>query len=44
MLAARLHGNRDLRVEDMPEPGLPPPGQVRVTPVWCGIRGTDLHE
>ncbi|HEY6596432.1 MAG TPA: alcohol dehydrogenase catalytic domain-containing protein, partial [Asanoa sp.] len=44
MLAARLHGNRDLRVEDMPEPGLPPPGQVRVTRVWCGICGTDLHE
>jgi (R,R)-butanediol dehydrogenase/meso-butanediol dehydrogenase/diacetyl reductase len=44
MLAARLHGNRDLRVEDMPEPGLPPTGQVRVTPVWCGICGTDLHE
>jgi (R,R)-butanediol dehydrogenase / meso-butanediol dehydrogenase / diacetyl reductase len=44
MLAARLHGNRDLRVEDMPEPGPPPPHQVRVTPVWCGICGTDLHE
>jgi (R,R)-butanediol dehydrogenase/meso-butanediol dehydrogenase/diacetyl reductase len=44
MLAARLHGNRDLRVEQMPAPGTPPPGQVRVTPVWCGICGTDLHE
>jgi (R,R)-butanediol dehydrogenase/meso-butanediol dehydrogenase/diacetyl reductase len=44
MLAARLHGNQDLRVEDVPAPGAPPPGQVRVTPVWCGICGTDLHE
>lgn len=44
MLAARLHGNQDLRVEEMPEPGAPPPGQVRVAPVWCGICGTDLHE
>jgi (R,R)-butanediol dehydrogenase/meso-butanediol dehydrogenase/diacetyl reductase len=44
MLAARLHGNRDLRVEEVPSPGAPPPGQVRVTPVWCGICGTDLHE
>jgi (R,R)-butanediol dehydrogenase / meso-butanediol dehydrogenase / diacetyl reductase len=44
MLAARLHGNRDLRVEEAPPPSAPPPGQVRVTPVWCGICGTDLHE
>ena len=44
MLAARLHGNRDLRVEEMTPPGAPPPGQIRVTPVWCGICGTDLHE
>jgi (R,R)-butanediol dehydrogenase/meso-butanediol dehydrogenase/diacetyl reductase len=44
MLAARLHGNRDLRVEEMTAPGPPPAGQVRVTPVWCGICGTDLHE
>jgi (R,R)-butanediol dehydrogenase/meso-butanediol dehydrogenase/diacetyl reductase len=44
MLAARLHGNRDLRVEDVPPLGEPPPGQVRVAPVWCGICGTDLHE
>src|ERR671931_290860 len=44
MLAARLHGNRDLRVEEMTPPGAPPPGQFLVTPVWCGICGTDLHE
>ena len=44
MLAARLHGNRDLRVEQTPEPGAPGPGQVCVEPRWCGICGTDLHE
>ena len=44
MLAARLHGNRDLRVEQMPEPETVPAGQVRVRPEWCGICGTDLHE
>jgi (R,R)-butanediol dehydrogenase/meso-butanediol dehydrogenase/diacetyl reductase len=33
MLAARLHGNQDLRVEEVPAPGAPPPGQVRV---FCG--------
>jgi (R,R)-butanediol dehydrogenase / meso-butanediol dehydrogenase / diacetyl reductase len=44
MLAARLHGNRDLRVEEIPEPGAVAPGHVRVRPQWCGICGTDLHE
>ena len=44
MLAARLHGNRDLRVDEMPEPGAVGPGQLRVLPQWCGICGTDLHE
>jgi (R,R)-butanediol dehydrogenase/meso-butanediol dehydrogenase/diacetyl reductase len=44
MLAARLHGNRDLRVEHVPAPDAPRPGQIRVSPVWCGICGTDLHE
>ena len=44
MLAARLHGNSDLRVEEVPEPGAVGPGQVRVLPQWCGICGTDLHE
>jgi (R,R)-butanediol dehydrogenase/meso-butanediol dehydrogenase/diacetyl reductase len=44
MLAARLHGNRDLRVEQMPDPGPPGQGEIRVAPRWCGICGTDLHE
>jgi len=44
MLAVRLHGNRDLRVDDMPEPDSVGQGLVRVLPQWCGICGTDLHE
>jgi (R,R)-butanediol dehydrogenase / meso-butanediol dehydrogenase / diacetyl reductase len=44
MLAVRLHGNRDLRVDEVPEPESVGPDQVRVMPQWCGICGTDLHE
>jgi len=44
MLAVRLHGNRDLRVDEMPEPDSVGQGQLRVLPQWCGICGTDLHE
>lgn len=44
MLTARLHGNKDLRVEQIPVPPDPGPGEVRVAPTWCGICGTDLHE
>lgn len=44
MLAVRLHGNRDLRVDQMPEPDAVGPDQVRVLPQNCGICGTDLHE
>ena len=44
MLAVRLHGNSDLRVDQVPEPDTVGPGQVRVEPQWCGICGTDLHE
>src|SRR5437762_1260195 len=44
MLAARLHGNRDLRVEDVPGPAALGARELRVRPRWCGICGTDLHE
>lgn len=45
MLAARFHGIRDIRIDNVPEP----PDQlghrdVRIAPKWCGICGTDLHE
>jgi (R,R)-butanediol dehydrogenase/meso-butanediol dehydrogenase/diacetyl reductase len=44
MRALRFHAARDLRIEDVPEPGAPGPGEVTVRVVACGICGTDLHE
>jgi (R,R)-butanediol dehydrogenase / meso-butanediol dehydrogenase / diacetyl reductase len=40
----RFHAARDLRVEDVDEPGAPGPGDVVVRVATCGICGTDLHE
>jgi (R,R)-butanediol dehydrogenase/meso-butanediol dehydrogenase/diacetyl reductase len=44
MLAVRWHGRRDIRIDEVPEPGSPPPGWVRVQVAACGICGTDLEE
>ena len=44
MRALRFHAARDLRIEDVPEPGAPGPGEVTVRVAACGICGTDLHE
>jgi len=44
MKAAVWHGRQDVRIETVPDPGPPPPGQVQVEVAWCGICGTDLHE
>lgn len=44
MKALRFHAKRDLRVENLKEPGEPGPGQVRVRNRFCGICGTDVHE
>ncbi|MCC7104723.1 MAG: 2,3-butanediol dehydrogenase [Chloroflexi bacterium] len=44
MKAAVWHGPRDVRVEDVPEPGAPGPGMVTVRVAWCGICGSDLQE
>ncbi len=43
MKAVRYHGNRDVRLEEVPEPEVAP-GSVKVAVEWCGICGTDLHE
>ena len=43
MKAARWHGARDIRIEDIAEPN-PGPGQVKIKVHWCGICGSDLHE
>lgn len=43
MKAARFHGRRDIRIDDIAEPELRP-GTVKIKIAWCGICGTDLHE
>lgn len=43
MLAARLHGPRDLRMERVPHPGAPRRGQVLLRVKVTGICGSDLH-
>ncbi|MBK9138176.1 MAG: alcohol dehydrogenase catalytic domain-containing protein [Verrucomicrobia bacterium] len=43
MLAARLHGPRDLRVESIPRPGPPQRGQALLRVLATGICGSDLH-
>jgi (R,R)-butanediol dehydrogenase/meso-butanediol dehydrogenase/diacetyl reductase len=44
MRAAVWHARQDVRIEDVPDPPDPPPGQLQVEVAWCGICGTDLHE
>jgi (R,R)-butanediol dehydrogenase / meso-butanediol dehydrogenase / diacetyl reductase len=44
VLAARYHGRRDIRVEEVPDPVLAAPDEVLVEVAHCGICGTDLHE
>uniref|UniRef100_A0A7C1FG68 Alcohol dehydrogenase n=1 Tax=Caldilinea aerophila TaxID=133453 RepID=A0A7C1FG68_9CHLR len=43
MLAARLHGPRDLRVERVPKPDPPGPGQALLRVTAVGVCGSDLH-
>jgi L-iditol 2-dehydrogenase len=43
MLAARLHGRADLRVEQVPRPPRPGPGQALLRVTAVGICGSDLH-
>jgi (R,R)-butanediol dehydrogenase/meso-butanediol dehydrogenase/diacetyl reductase len=45
MQALRLHGNKDIRVEDVPEPTDELGSrEVLLRNLWAGICGTDLHE
>lgn len=44
MRALRFHAARDLRIEEVGEPGEPGAGEVVVRIATCGICGTDLHE
>ncbi|WP_124084845.1 zinc-dependent alcohol dehydrogenase [Pseudogemmobacter humi] len=43
MRAVRLHGIRDLRVEEVAEPLPPGPGEVTLRVTAAGICGSDLH-
>lgn len=42
MLAARLHGPRDLRIDEVEEP-TPGRGETKIRVEFCGICGSDLH-
>jgi (R,R)-butanediol dehydrogenase/meso-butanediol dehydrogenase/diacetyl reductase len=44
MKAAVWHGRNDIRIEEVPEPGAPGPGEVILRVGACGICGTDLEE
>ncbi len=44
MKALRFHKARDLRLDDVPPPAEPGPGDVVMKIHHCGICGTDLHE
>jgi (R,R)-butanediol dehydrogenase/meso-butanediol dehydrogenase/diacetyl reductase len=44
MLAVRWHARGDVRVEEVPAPAPPAPGDVQLQVRWCGICGTDLEE
>ena len=43
MRAARFHGPKDIRIEEIDSPTAGP-GEVLIDVAWCGICGTDLHE
>lgn len=43
MRAARWHGRRDIRVDEVPTP-IPRSDQALIEVEWCGICGTDLEE
>ena len=44
MRAAVWYGRQDTRLEDVPEPPAPGPGEVKIKVAWVGVCGTDLHE
>ena len=42
MRAVRLHGLRDVRLDQIGAPPAPGPDEATVAPLWCGMCGTDL--
>lgn len=43
MKALKWYGQKDIRIEEVPEPSLSP-GWVKIKVKWCSICGTDIHE
>jgi len=43
MLAARLYGARDIRIDDIPSPAPPPPEHILLRVTAVGVCGSDLH-
>ena len=43
MLAARLYGPRDIRIDNVPLPGDPAPDQILLKVAAVGVCGSDLH-
>jgi L-iditol 2-dehydrogenase len=43
MLAARLYGPKDIRIDEVPEPRAPEAGEVLIRVTAVGICGSDLH-
>ena len=43
MRALRFHGNKDIRLDEIPEPK-PRAGFVKIKNGWAGVCGSDLHE
>lgn len=44
MKALRWHARGDVRLDDVPPPGVPRPGEVQLRVLWCGLCGTDYEE
>lgn len=44
MKAAKWYGKKDIRIEEIPAPPAPGPGEAQIKVAWCGICGSDLHE
>src|SRR5215510_6831523 len=44
MRAVRVHGLRDIRIDEVPGPGAPGPSEILVAPRWGGLCGTDVKE
>jgi L-iditol 2-dehydrogenase len=43
MKAARLYGPRDIRIDDVPQPSPPGPGEILLKVTAVGVCGSDLH-